>query len=103
MNPFGIQKLDPLVHILPIRAERQILIEMADIPAHFFLSIGHHCGQQVCGVDHLEGFAVHQDGRLTAGRILFHPHGPLPKCRINIARVEIKRLHKVAVTIDYVH
>ena len=103
VDALGVQKRDALVHVLPVGAQGQILVEMAHVASGLLLAIGDQRGQQVRCVDQLERLAVHQDLRGATRGVGLHAQRPVPEGRIDVARKQVERFHEVAVAVNHAH
>ena len=103
VEPLGVHEPQPPVHVLPVRAGVERAVEPAHRGAALLLPIADDGAEHIVDVHpDVERLAVHQQAR-RAVRVPFHAHGPLPKGRLDVVRIQVQRLDEMAVAVHDLH
>src|SRR6266851_5309756 len=100
---FGVEKLHPRVHVLPLIVERDIAIEIVDREPGFLLAVARKDSEYFVDVAQLERLVVGDHHALAGGGVVRELERAVAKRRVDIALEQIQRFHEMAVAVDDLH
>ena len=98
-----LEKLNPLVHVLPITDKWQLPVEIAQVEARLLLPVAYHGAKQFLDVHKLKRFLIDAQTSLPVAGSFLNAIGALAKARIDATLEQIKRFKEMAVRINRRH